>query len=750
MSVELSFRGRGTDPDKREELVRAAAEESGGATIETPSKTKRVVRFGDRLPLDLSFGRLRKDGSRSVKGFCQTTFGGPGLHAAVVDFADGLGLDGLSFSDATGYATHRDFDRLVREAFLPQLKAFATIAARSEGDGSPLFFCWDGDPDGFHPASPGDALYTPTGVFPKTAWRDALARDGAAALADRVFLWPHRRFDATARRNLALLRIWTECAFRPSAESASARADNDAVLDLLEAVRAEDPSLPLPLASYAELCRLAGREPAFGAGASAGSSALDEPPAPGYRRGPVDCSIAGITISLPPGMRLVKSEMDDDGIAWQCGAAGEERLWLLWFTAFVSEEAAAAELDPPHLDDFPYGRETRDVPNGKAFLAWGPADDGGYVATARVVSGIWLYVVRAFFREASEWPDVRSRLLRIRCDGPGGAPFADLSGTAAGPASAGKPASGSDPDKKDFVPPEALRRDTYEFKFFSLAPWTDPALWTELLRRVQDTFGIEFTKMGQYEPLRTPFGSPEEAAARLLVFDPPLSESDWFMVGRPRGTYFSARHYEPGSRFPRECDDIRGCNIVDLSIPAGTVQKRGLEPVVRPFLLETAVRLRAFFAEADLNSTMYQERDWPYYQIGTEFPTLSWLTFYSPAVVRFFGEDKFRRLPIRAELGPHGVLLEAGTEPVDADLHRADKLAAEAILGMDSFRVPMAFPIVDRLDLDYQESRDNPSYPGGKPKPPNLHFPSFDALRAEFAAPAPHAESGDGAKEPAP
>ena len=79
---------------------------------------------------------------------------------------------------------------------------------------------------------------------------------------------------------------------------------------------------------------------------------------------------------------------------------------------------------------------------------------------------------------------------------------------------------------------------------------------------------------------------------------------------------------------------------------------------------------------------------------------------------------------------------------------RADKLAAEAILGMDSFRVPMAFPIVDRLDLDYQESRDNPSYPGGKPKPPNLHFPSFDALRAEFAA--LHADSVEGAKDPAP
>ena len=672
-----------------------------------------------------------------MKGFCQTTFGGPGLHAAAVDFAERLGLDALSFSDETDYASHRDFDRLVREAFLPQLTAFAAIAARSEGDGSPLFFSWDGSPDGFRPASPGDALYTPTGVFPKTAWRDALARDGAAALADRVFLWPHRRFDATARRNLALLRIWTECTFRPSGESDAARADNDAVLDLLESARAEDPSLPLPLASYAELCRLAGRRPAFGPGAASDPPALDEPPAPGYRRGPVDCSVAGVTISLPPGMRLREYKDADGGMSWQCGAAGEERFWYLWCFAAASEEAAAAELDPPVPDAFPYGRETRDVPNGRAFLGWGPVKDGGWLATARVVSENRVYIASAFFLESSEWPDVRSYLLRIRCDGPGGPPFEAFPGASARPAPGVKRASSSGSNEKDFIPPEALRRDTYEFAFLSFAPWTDPALWADLFRRAQDTFGIEFTKMGQVEPPRTSFGSPEEAAARLLVFEPPLSEADWFVVGRPRGLLLSARHYEPGSRIPREHTDISGCNIVHLSIPAGTFRKKGLEPAVRPFLLETAVRFRAFFAEADLDSTMYQERDRPYWWPDIEFPTLSWLTFYSPAIVRFFGEDKFRRLPIRAELGPYGVLLEAGTTPIDADLHRADKLAAEAILGMDSFRVPMAFPLVNRLDLDYQHALYHRSYPGGKPKPPFLHVPSFDVLRAEFAPPAP-------------
>ena len=415
MSVDLNFSGRCGGVDDLVGRVRRAAPAFGfdpdglairGATL--------VVRFRGGWDVDRELSPPDPGQGLAVCGSCRTSLGGPGLHAAVADFAEALALDNFAFEDETGYADDRDFDRL-SETFLGQLRGYAEFAAESEGKEGPLMLCWPVGPGAYMPADADEALFTPMGRFPRTAWRDAIERDGAAALAEQVYAWPHRAFDATAMRNHAVRALWMDCRFLPSARAAAVRAENAAVLDLLEAAHRADPALPLPLASYRELCELDGREPAIPADAPA----TDETPRPGYRRGLVEYSPIGLVLPLPGAFRHVDADPEGETPELWCDdgdSAGGTVVRL--GTYAVPDEAAALAL-LAGKDFFPGHREEAELPGGCAVWSWGAAteEEGGPhgYCIARIASGRLLHHLSVSYPGEADWPGVRELLLRLRC-----------------------------------------------------------------------------------------------------------------------------------------------------------------------------------------------------------------------------------------------------------------------------------------------------------------------------------------------
>lgn len=414
MSVDLDFTGRCRGADDLVGRIRRAAPAFGFDPDDTAMRGATiVVRFRGGWDVEFGLEPLDPDPGLGVSGFCRTSLGGPGLHAAVVDFVEALALDDFSFEDETGYADDRDFDRL-SETFLGQLRGYAGFAAECEGKEGPLMLCWPAGSGSFMPADADDALFTPMGRFPRTAWRDAIERDGAAALADRIYAWPHRAFDATAMRNHAVRALWMDCRFLPSARAAAVRAENAAVLDLLEEAHRADPALPLPLASYRELCALDGREPAIPADAPA----TDESPRPGYRRGLVEYGAPGLGLVLPGSFRHVE-DAGDDGVELWCddGDSAGGTVWRLGAYALPDADAVLAKLAEKEF--FPGRREEAELPGGRAVWSWGEAteEEGGPhgCCVARIASGSLLHVLTVSYPSEADWPGVRELLLRLRC-----------------------------------------------------------------------------------------------------------------------------------------------------------------------------------------------------------------------------------------------------------------------------------------------------------------------------------------------
>ena len=412
MSVDLSFSGRCRDRDELLRRAKAAADAQEIAAVAAADDTFVLVRFCDKWDLGLSLAKAGLFGGLRVDGECRTSLGGPGLHAAVVDFADALGLSKLSFEDETGYAGDRDFGRLA-DTFAGQLRGYAQVMADNAGKPGLQLLAWPFGPGQFLPAEePADAVATPMGLFGKTAWRDAIERDGAAALAGRVYLWPHRAFDATALRNLALLRLWMDCRYLPSSRDPGIHAENEDILALLETAHREDPALPLPLESYRELCSLHGREPAIPADAPA----MDETPRPGYRRGLLEYKSAGLVLVLPGAARYLEGGENGRELWYEAGEGGA--VWRLVAYRLADGGDATAKLDEEE-DPFPATRERHDIQGGTAVWSRGMVEEEagptGF-CLARIASGPRFYVLTVAFSGDGDWPRIRDLLLRLRCD----------------------------------------------------------------------------------------------------------------------------------------------------------------------------------------------------------------------------------------------------------------------------------------------------------------------------------------------
>ena len=296
---------------------------------------------------------------------------------------------------------------------------------------------------------------------------------------------------------------------------------------------------------------------------------------------------------------------------------------------------------------------------------------------------------------------------------------------------------------------------------YSAASWADDAIWVRFLEMTQDATGLLPRKMGHYEPLRMTFPSVE-VAAKQFAFEPSVGNRTWLLNYGHRihadFTHYSSEEYHVGGRLNNE---------IKISVPLTWYRKLGLERTIKRWFVGLVENAHAFYGDVDLNTTNRQERQLyqPRWNLNFEFPTLGWLTYFSNGVISYFGKEKVSRLSPYAEQLKDGVLLTMGDTPEEAAARREEKFRLERILGADSFVVPVVLPRIDESTVDiWQLSKTDPFYhlpkmPNGERKPEFTYVPTFQALAKEFARPgaaqppaepASHADSADGAKEPAP
>ncbi len=388
MSIGLTFSGRIEGPSILAEAAKVLAEQRGWSV--------GVSGGGLRVTLCPLGGELKviwrpaeaPEGPWLVRGECVSTPAGAGLHRAAVELVDSLPIRSLTVKDETGFYRHRDFQRMKEEHFYPWLRALVDICARESGRGvSGMQLCWDLEQ--YAPEDIPDTVVTPMGRFRLAELVSMVERGGVEALAGRFFLWDGRTQDARFYRGRAVNALWEHCCFAPSARSWEDEAVNTAILDDLERAARLDPSLPLPRTAYAEVCALAGREPALPEGPE-----LAEEFAPGYRKGPVTHAIGALRLTLPGVYRYSWEEWEQGGGAhlWS-GLTPGDPVWRV--SAYRTREGDARFTG--HLDAL-NGVEDRELKGGALRWGWREIYENGerlYQVECEVVAGPALFFLTA-------------------------------------------------------------------------------------------------------------------------------------------------------------------------------------------------------------------------------------------------------------------------------------------------------------------------------------------------------------------
>ena len=195
-----------------------------------------------------------------VKGTCATHLAGPGFHAAAVNYLIKLAEERelkLTIEDETGYAKHKNFEKMRREHFYPWLKYMLGLA--SENVSRPGFkMCWDIDE--YVPEVIPDTVVTPIRRFTGSEIAEFLKRD-PEEFATEFFVWNNEKRDALLYRNSALMMMSTKCHFMFSDRSLRDGLENVYCLLALEKALGMDFRLPFPKKEYRLLCRLHEQEP---------------------------------------------------------------------------------------------------------------------------------------------------------------------------------------------------------------------------------------------------------------------------------------------------------------------------------------------------------------------------------------------------------------------------------------------------------------------------------------------------------
>ena len=412
MNLQFTFRGKTRNRDGLLRTIQRIARRDGDQIGAWKEGVRLVL-----CPLgylDMTWERESGlFGQWQIKGGCDTTPAGPGFHKAVADLVAELGkkdLKDLQVEDATGYWENRDFHRLVEEHYLPWLEGeLRGTLARLEGSQESVPLFWG--EEAYLPQEIPNTVYTPMGRFSKEWLQERLDGGRIQELAQRIFLWPNAAKDALYHRNGALKRMWQDCCFAPSDRHYSDEQVNGFVLNWLEQAAKMDPSLPMPMSAYRELCIMDGRDFKIPEDAPE----LEEEYVPGYHKEELLQSYETLWIPLPG---VYRYEWSDDGK----GNAG--CIWLdedgggpIWRVSAYRSQSGAADWNA----DFSELRDVETMELGdKGRARWGwkeipnkaEPDEPLSQLLGEVAAGDVLYVITVTFSDELE--EVYDRLRRMK------------------------------------------------------------------------------------------------------------------------------------------------------------------------------------------------------------------------------------------------------------------------------------------------------------------------------------------------
>ena len=405
MSIGLRFTGVIDHPEALLKAAGALAQERGYRV--SAGQRGMIVAMCPLGRLKL-FWRPGEDpaGSWQVQGGCISTPAGAGLHRAAVELLDRLPIRALTVEDETDFFRHRDFQRMKEEHFYPWLQTLVDVCRQESGKGAfGMQLCWDLEQ--YAPEDIPDTVITPMGRFRLSELVGLVEEGGVEALASRFFLWNDRTQDARFFRNRAINVLWEDCRFAPSQCSQEDAAVNSAILDDLERAARLDPSLPLPRSAYAEVCALAGREPALPDG-----PALREEFSPGYRKGYVTHAVGALRLTLP-GSYLYGWEQWENGGGTHLWSddTGNGPVWRV--NTYQTREGDARFTD--NLDLL-HGLETLKLKGGALRWGWKEIREAGerlYQVVCEVISGPFLYPVTVTCTGSGDLSQVAQLIGRI-------------------------------------------------------------------------------------------------------------------------------------------------------------------------------------------------------------------------------------------------------------------------------------------------------------------------------------------------
>ncbi|MDV0445083.1 hypothetical protein MmiAt1_06390 [Methanimicrococcus sp. At1] len=197
----------------------------------------------------------------AINGICQSNIGGPGFHAAAIDFIDKFETKSkltVALDDTTEYHSHRDFERLKTE-FYDWLRDMIEVLSEETKHKSfdNIYFRWNmGE---YTPENITNTVVTPMGRF-SVSYLAEQAKE-IENLSKEFFLWNSRKIDPLYFRNTALSLLWVGCCFMPGSRSDDDLEVNHKIIALIRVVIHTDPTIPIPIDEYLELCALNNVEP---------------------------------------------------------------------------------------------------------------------------------------------------------------------------------------------------------------------------------------------------------------------------------------------------------------------------------------------------------------------------------------------------------------------------------------------------------------------------------------------------------
>lgn len=282
---------------------------------------------------------------------------------------------------------------------------------------------------------------------------------------------------------------------------------------------------------------------------------------------------------------------------------------------------------------------------------------------------------------------------------------------------------------------------------FSATDWANVDLWESVLALVENSLHIRLARYGRGSPMRLKAVSLRTVAESLVQFrrnpwSDDIPETSRWLLGFDHSRVWCVVDY-PSVKDMESRDLYRQFGRFDIIIPPSVFFNNEVSATFPDFLSGLTRIFGACFALTD-RFGIFAEELAPYcpHRLEHEFPTLSWINFFSNRVVDFFGRDKFAKLPCEVVEWPNGLCTKFGKSPEEADLRRTDKLRAEEILGMYSFTTPVAFPKPNYNDEDARRHAMDtdpcfgwPKLPNGDPKPRFAYVPPYWVLAEEFPRP---------------